>query len=121
MGVRRARGPHPWGSFGRRDGQTLPGTQRGALRGARPRTPGGAAYFALVVFYDLILHGPAGIVPDYLNSPAKIREFVTDEESFGAFVLTLAMAVYTSVAVLVGLPSGSVADRFRSSSSVVDG
>ncbi len=73
-----------------------------------------AGYFALISIYNLILYGPTGIIPDYLNSIPEIREFLTDEEMFGAVVLALIMAVYTSVAVLVGLVSGGVAGRLFS-------
>lgn len=73
-----------------------------------------AGYFAFVIVHGLVLHGPTGIIPDNLNSILEIREFLTDEEMGGAFVLALMMAVYTSVAVLVGLVSGGVAGRLFS-------
>ena len=73
-----------------------------------------AGFFAFGIFYNLVLHGPAGLIPDYLNSAAEIREFLTDEEMAGALVLALVMAVYTSIAVFVGFVSGGAAGRFRS-------
>lgn len=73
-----------------------------------------AGFAATYVVYNGILYGPANIVPDYLDSLPEIREFVTDEEFFGAFVFALMVAAYTSVAILVGLVSGGVVGRLFS-------
>ena len=75
-----------------------------------------AGYVSFIILYNLVLHGPAGVVPDYLNSPTEIREFVADEEFFGFLVLAGAVVVWATFAVPVGYAAGSLAGRLRSTS-----
>lgn len=77
-----------------------------------------SGYCIFGISYNLILHGPASLVPNNLNSLAEVREFVTDEEFVGAYMLAAILAIYTFVAMLTSLTAGSVAGRLRSSSPI---